>query len=146
MSIFAHYPAFVFFDFGCKKAKKERVQSDFVQGVHSGAPAAEGRHAEPHTYRTHAFIFSWSSTSAAYGSRVRTYKRRSRRKMAAYGGHLAPSLLPPCTIIIYLLSGKFRKEESGAPPLGLAKSIYLISLREIAPPLSTITVRLAQTP
>ena len=29
--------------------------------------------AEPHTYRTHAFIFSWSLSSAAYGSRARTY-------------------------------------------------------------------------
>ena len=34
MRVFAHYPAFVCFDFGCKKANKERVQSDFVQGVH----------------------------------------------------------------------------------------------------------------
>ena len=67
---------------------------------HSGAPAVEGRHVKPHTYRTHAFIFLWSSTSAAYGLQARAYKRRSRQKMAAYGGHLAPSLLPPSTIII----------------------------------------------
>ena len=52
----------------------------FGKKSYSGAPAAEGRHAEPYTYRTHAFIFSWSSTAAAYGSRARTYKRRTRRK------------------------------------------------------------------
>ena len=130
----------------------------------SRAPAAKGRHAEPHTYRTHAFIFSCSPTSAAYGSLARTYKWRSPRKMcrsikypylphgrsleiptgkgvwtakiykgkyeayleipggregsnqntfrgggmdifwnhtmAAYDGHLAPSLVPPYAIII----------------------------------------------
>ena len=37
----------------------------------SRAQAAEGPQAEPHTYRTHTFIFSWSSTSAAYGTRIR---------------------------------------------------------------------------
>ena len=41
--------------------------------IFSGAPAAEGRHAEPHTYRTHAFIFVWSSSSAVNGSQARTY-------------------------------------------------------------------------
>ena len=71
-----------------------------LASLFSGAPAAEGRHEEPHTYRTHAFIFSWSSTSAAYGSRARRYKQQSRQKMVACGGHLVPSLLPSCTIII----------------------------------------------
>ena len=39
----------------------------------NGAPAAEGCHAEPHTYRTHAFIFVWSPLSVENGSQARTY-------------------------------------------------------------------------
>ena len=45
----------------------------------SGAPITKGHHAEPHTYRTHAFIFVWSSSSAVNSSQVRTYVRRRRR-------------------------------------------------------------------
>ena len=40
----------------------------------SGVLVAKGRHMKPNTYRTHAFIFSWSSSSAAYGLWVRTNK------------------------------------------------------------------------
>ena len=43
-----------------------------VPHFYSGGPVAEGRHEEPHTDRTHAFIFSWSSLSAAYGLRAPT--------------------------------------------------------------------------
>ena len=45
----------------------------------SGVPAAQGRHAEPHTYKTHAFIFVWSSSSVVNISRARTNARRKRR-------------------------------------------------------------------
>ena len=41
----------------------------------SGPPTAKGHHAEPHTYRTHAFIFVWSAVNV---SRARTYARRRR--------------------------------------------------------------------
>ena len=39
--------------------------------LYSGAPAAEGHHAESHTYRARAFLFVWSSSSAANDSRSR---------------------------------------------------------------------------
>ena len=37
------------------------------------------RHAEPHTYRTHAYNFVWSSSSVVNSSRARTYAQRKRR-------------------------------------------------------------------
>ena len=46
---------------------------DVIVVVHSGAPVAEGRHGEPHSCRTRAFIFVWSSLSAVNGLRARTY-------------------------------------------------------------------------
>ena len=57
--------------------------SGFEKSHFSGAPAF-GRHAEPHTYRTHALIFSWSSSSAAYGSRASTY---GDDDVAQHGAH-----------------------------------------------------------
>ena len=50
---------------------------------HISLIAVEGRHAEPHTYRTCAFIFVWSSPSAVNGSRVRTYDD----DVAQHGAH-----------------------------------------------------------
>ena len=40
---------------------------------YSAALVAEGRHAEPHNYRTNALIFLWSSSSAAYSLRAPMY-------------------------------------------------------------------------
>ena len=64
---------------GCARLAIEKPWSETI---FSGAPAAEGRHAEPHSYRTHAFIFSWSSTSAAYrlaGAYVQTTESSNQR-------------------------------------------------------------------
>ena len=52
----------------------------------SGAPAAEAMRSPIPQYRTHALIFLWSSTSAAYGSRAPTYaRRRSRTRWCQIG-------------------------------------------------------------
>ena len=51
----------------------------------SRALAAEGRHAKPNSYRTHPFIFVWSSLSALNGSRVRTYDDDD--DVAQHGAH-----------------------------------------------------------
>ena len=50
----------------------------------SRAPAAKGRHAEPHTYSTHAFIFVWSSLPAVNGSQAHTYDD----DIAQHGAHI----------------------------------------------------------
>ena len=47
----------------------------------------EDRHSEPHTCRTRAFIFSWSSSTAAYGSRVPTYRDSDDDDVAQHGAH-----------------------------------------------------------
>ena len=51
--------------------------------IFSGAPAAEGLHAELHTYRTYAFIFVWSSSSVVNGLRACTYND----VVAQHGAH-----------------------------------------------------------
>ena len=65
----------------------------------SGAPAAEGRHAEPHTYRTFALIFVWSSLSAVNGSRARTYVRTT----TTTSHNKAPILVNLCILYIYAI-------------------------------------------
>ena len=57
---------------------------------YSGAPAAKGCHAEPHTYRTRAFIFSWSSLSVAYGSQAPTYAANDN--FTKHGAHTGPPM------------------------------------------------------
>ena len=54
----------------------------------SGAPAAEGRHVEPNSYRTRAFIFVWSSLSAVNGSQARTYDDDDVAQHGAHTGQL----------------------------------------------------------
>ena len=53
--------------------------------INSGAPAAKGRHAEPYTFRTYAFIFVWSFSSAVNGLRARTYDDYD--DVAQHGAH-----------------------------------------------------------
>ena len=66
------------------------------QNNYSGAPAAEGRHAEPHTYRTHIFIFAWSSSSAVNGSRALRTTTTSH--------NMVPTLVNLCIAYIYAVS------------------------------------------
>ena len=60
--------------------------------LHSEAPTAEGRYAEPHTYRSHAFLSSWSSRSAAWlvSVSVRPYDDD-----AQHDGHTGQSMHAP---------------------------------------------------
>ena len=54
---------------------------------YSGASAAEGQHAAPHTYRTHAFSFLLSSSSSLMArGRIRTYDDDDEN-IAQYGTH-----------------------------------------------------------
>ena len=55
----------------CLKTLPFTVAHTYI--AYSGAPAAKGRHAEPHTYRAYAFIFIWSSSLAVNGLRAHTY-------------------------------------------------------------------------
>ena len=64
------------------RSKKRSNGTKYI--VYSGAPAVEGRHAEPHTYRTYAFNFVWSFSSAVEGSRARTYDDYD---VAQHGAH-----------------------------------------------------------
>ena len=57
-------------------------QAEFVLIAEHRRPKAAKT--EPHTYRTRAFIFVWSSFSAVNGSRARTYVRRRRRRRTTW--------------------------------------------------------------
>ena len=64
----------------------ERTSFQHFQNI-SGAPAAEGPHAKPHTCKTYAFISVWSSLSAVNGSRARTYVRAYDENVPQHGAH-----------------------------------------------------------
>ena len=72
----------------------DRFRSNLIVSIFQGLlVVAEGRHAKLHEYRTHAFVFSWSLWSAAYGSRAHTHDDDDDDDDAQYGAQTSQPVL-----------------------------------------------------